>query len=85
MKPARSWQMQEAKNKLSEVVDAAIESGAQTITRRGLAVAVVLSMEEYKQKHKPEKRLIDILREAPWKGSNLKIERSQKLTRDIAL
>jgi prevent-host-death family protein len=37
------WQFQEAKNKLSEVVNLALKKGAQIITRRGEEVAVVLS------------------------------------------
>ena len=32
---SRSWQIQEAKNKLSEVIDEALENGPQILTRRG--------------------------------------------------
>ena len=40
---SHTWQLQEAKNKLSEVVDEAIREGPQVITGRGEEVAVVIS------------------------------------------
>jgi prevent-host-death family protein len=42
-----SWQLQEAKNKFSQVVDEAISDGPQIITRHGNSVAVVLSYAEF--------------------------------------
>lgn len=44
---SKSWQLQEAKNKFSQVVDEAQSKGPQTITRHGKEVAVVLSASEY--------------------------------------
>jgi prevent-host-death family protein len=41
-----SWQLQEAKNKLSKVIDDARTSGPQSITVRGKETAVVLSAED---------------------------------------
>lgn len=43
-----SWQLQEAKNRLSEVIKAANTSGPQIITVRGKRAAVVLSEREYR-------------------------------------
>jgi len=43
-----SWQLQEAKNRLSEVIKAANTSGPQVITVRGKETAVVLSEREYR-------------------------------------
>ena len=45
----RVWQLQEAKNKLSEVVDEAMQNGPQLITRRGLEAAVVISFADYRK------------------------------------
>ena len=42
-----SWQIQEAKARLSELIDRVRSEGPQTITRHGVARAVVLSVEEY--------------------------------------
>lgn len=38
----RKWQLQEAKNKFSEVVRKAIEEGPQTVTKHGKESVVVL-------------------------------------------
>jgi len=40
------WQIQEAKNKLSEVIDRALDQGPQIITRRGVEAVIVLSYPE---------------------------------------
>lgn len=45
--PKNTWQLQDAKNQFSRVVQQALASGAQTITRHGKAVAVILSHAEY--------------------------------------
>src|SRR5205823_3918405 len=43
------WQLQEAKQKFSEVVRRAIDEGPQVVTRHGDEIVVVLSMEEYRR------------------------------------
>jgi prevent-host-death family protein len=49
LKPKNTWQLQEAKNRLSEVVRAAQDRGPQTITVRGKDAVVVMSAEEYER------------------------------------
>ena len=58
------WQLQEAKSRLSELVDSARREGAQVITRHGKPVAVVMSAEAYSEL-RPRKKLVDVLRECP--------------------
>lgn len=43
------WQVQEAKQRFSEVIRAVETSGPQTITRHGEEVAVVIDIEEYRR------------------------------------
>ena len=43
-----TWQVQQAKTRLSEVIERARTEGPQTITRHGTERAVVLSIEEYR-------------------------------------
>jgi prevent-host-death family protein len=43
------WQLQEAKQRFSEVVRQAHEHGPQVVTRHGEEVAVVVSMEDYRR------------------------------------
>lgn len=44
-----SWQLQEAKQRLSCVVQQALECGPQVVTRRGEKVVVILAMDEYRR------------------------------------
>ena len=51
-----TWQVQDAKSRLSEVIERARIEGPQTITRHGAERAVVLSIEDYRAlaAHKPD-------------------------------
>jgi len=51
-----TWQVQDAKARLSEVIERARTEGPQTITRHGNDRAVVLSIEDYRSlaEHKPD-------------------------------
>jgi prevent-host-death family protein len=50
------WQVQEAKTRLSEVIERAQRDGPQVITRHGADRAVVLSIDDYRAlvAHKPD-------------------------------
>lgn len=82
---ARIWQLQEAKNKLSEVVEDAVKSGPQVITRRGVETAVVLSIDDYKKMLLGQKRLSDFFRESPFAGVDVDIARDTSPIRDGVL
>ena len=43
------WPLQDAKNKFSTVVDAALAGEPQRVTRRGQPAVVVLAVEEYER------------------------------------
>lgn len=61
----KSWALQDAKARLSEVVRRANTDGPQIVTYRGVEKAVVLSAEEYR-KLKPEKpSFVDMLLAIP--------------------
>lgn len=80
------WQLQEAKNKLSEVVEAALNDGPQVITRRGADTAVVLSCAEYRRLLLTQKKLSDFFRESPLAGVELDLTRDSSPARtDVAL
>ena len=44
---AARWALQDAKNRFSEVVDAALSGRPQIVTRRGVETAVVISHAEF--------------------------------------
>lgn len=51
-----SWQLQEAKARFSEFLDAALKKGPQVVTRRGVEEAVLVPMEEWRRLQR-ERRL----------------------------
>ena len=86
MKVARhTWQLQEAKNKLSEVVDEARRSGAQIITRRGIEEAVVLSFADYRRLLGRKQSLVEFFRASPLRGVRLDLTRETDTGREVDL
>ncbi len=79
------WQLQEAKNRLSEVVNDAETQGPQIITRRGEQVAVVLSYDEYIRLAKPQIGLVAFFQSSPLAGVELDLERDRSLDRAESL
>lgn len=77
------WQLQDAKNRLSEVINAAIENGPQTVTRRGQPTAVIVSMERFRQMSAPRGDLVAFLRNSPLAGSGLEFDRDDDFGRDV--
>jgi len=47
-----SWQLQEAKARFSEFLDAAVKKGPQIVTRRGVETAVLVPIEEWNRLQK---------------------------------
>lgn len=77
------WQLQQAKAKLSEVVNLAIEQGPQIITRHGKDAVVIVSAEEFDEKARPKETLVEFFRKSPLVGVELNLERSKDLPRPI--
>jgi prevent-host-death family protein len=83
---AQVWQLQEAKNKFSRVIDNAVNSGPQIITKRGVEVAIVLSFDEYQQMTSSRGRLSAFFRNSPLAEVDLDLERDKSTVRqDIEL
>lgn len=81
----REWQLQEAKNRLSQVVDQALHNGPQTITLRGKPSAVVVSFEEYRKLTTPRTGLSQFFRQSPLCEVELDLTRSADLSREVEL
>jgi prevent-host-death family protein len=80
------WQLQEAKNRLSEVVRKASDEGPQVITLRGDDVVVVVAAREYARlTRKPKGALIDFFRKSPLAGVALDLARSRDTGRQVKL
>ena len=81
----REWQLQEAKNRLSQVVDSARHDGPQTITLRGKPAAVVVSFEEFKKLTQPRTTLSQFFGQSPLHGMEFDLRRSDDLSREVEL
>ena len=44
-----SWQLQDAKSRFSEFLNAALKKGPQVVTRRGVETAVLVPIEEWRR------------------------------------
>ena len=80
-----NWQLQDAKNRFSEVVQKAIEQGPQIITRRGVKTAVIMSVEDYQQLTKPKVNIVEFFRKSPLKGVEIDLTRDKDMGREIDL
>ena len=78
----RVWQVQEAKNKFSEVVEEAIRKGPQIVTKHGVETVVVLSYNEYRKWLASQKKLSQFFRESPLANSGLDLKRDKSGPRD---
>lgn len=79
----KSWQLQEAKNHFSEVVERAIKDGAQTVTKHGKPAVMIISVEDYQKSVAPRKSLIQLLRECPEDLTEIIGSRSKESARTI--
>ena len=68
--------MQEAKNKLSEVVETSLTKGPQIISRRGKSTAVVISFADYTRLTKPKHDLKKTLMSSGFDRLDLRRDRS---------
>lgn len=78
---SKIWQLQDAKNRFSEVVDEAIERGPQMITRRGVETAVLLSVADYRKMVLSSQSIAEFFRKSPLVGEDLDLSRDQSAIR----
>ena len=82
----KTWQMHEAKARLSEVVKLAESEGPQDITLRGRSVAVVLSRATFERLSGNELSLVEFMRQSPLYGlEEIECDRDRSATRDMTL
>ena len=79
-----SWQVQEAKQRLSEVLRAAETGEPQVISRRGEEIVVVIDMATYRSLIGVQVELGDFLRHGP-SFDDLELERSADVMRVVEL
>lgn len=82
---ATKWQLQEAKQRFSEVVRRAHDEGPQIVTRHGQDVAVIIDMDEYRRLKGTEPDFKEFLLSAPDWPDDLEIPRCKDLPREVDL
>ena len=80
-----TWQVQEAKQRFSELVRRAAEDGPQIVARHGKDVAVVLGVDDFARlQREANVRFVDFLRSMPEIPDEL-LARQPDQPREIAL
>ena len=79
------WQVQEAKQRFSEVLRAAEAGDPQIVTRHGHEVAVVIDIFEYRRLRGEAVSFMHYLRAEPHGDAGLDIDRQLDLPREIDL
>ncbi|MFI9561707.1 type II toxin-antitoxin system Phd/YefM family antitoxin [Nonomuraea endophytica] len=80
-----SWQLQEAKQRFSEVVRRAHDEGPQIVTRHGEDVAVIIDMAEYRRLKGQEPDFKKFLLDGPDWDDDLDFPRQRDLPREVDL
>lgn len=79
-----SWQLQEAKQRFSELVRRTLEEGPQVVTRHGEEVVVMVPVEEYRRMSGEKPDFKEFLLSGP-DLSVLDLGRTKELPRDMDL
>ncbi|MEV6491864.1 type II toxin-antitoxin system Phd/YefM family antitoxin [Actinoplanes sp. NPDC051633] len=79
------WQVQEVKQRFSEVLRAAKNGGPQIVTKRGEEVAVVIDIADYRRMRGETVSFMRFLQSGPVVDDGLDIERSTEPSRDVDL
>ena len=80
-----TWQLQDAKNKFSNLVNSAQKNGPQIVTKHGKEAVVVLAFEDYKKLSKPKTDLFKFFQKSPLAEVELEIGRNKDIPREIDL
>lgn len=79
-----TWQLQEAKQRFSELVRRAVSEGPQVVTRHGEAIVVVVPAEQYRELIGGRPDFKEFLLAGP-DFSELALERSSEMAREVRL
>jgi len=79
------WQLQDAKNRFSEIVNKALRDGPQVVTRRGKKTVIIMSVEQYQNLVRPKENLIDFFQKSPWRGEDLDLTRKKDSAREVVI
>ena len=78
-----TWKLQDAKEKFSQIVEDALKSGPQFVTRRGHKAVVVVSVDEYEKLTSKKPTLKEFLLNCPKIDNDFEFERQKDYSRSI--
>lgn len=79
------WQLQEAKNKFSSIVEKAEKECPQIVTKHGKETVVIISIHEYEELTRPSTNLVEFFHNSPLADSDLEFQRSKEEPREVEL
>jgi len=79
------WQLQDAKNRFSEIVNKALRNGPQVVTRRGKKTVVIMSVEQYQSLVRPKINIFDFFQESPLRGKDLDLTHKKDSAREVLI
>jgi antitoxin Phd len=84
----KTWKLEDAKNRFSELVRRALARGPQRVTRGGRDAVIVLSAADYERLVAPQS-LVDFLRQSPFadelRDGALDLERPRDAGREVRM
>jgi prevent-host-death family protein len=81
--PEVNWQVQEAKQRFSELVRRTLEEGPQVVTRHGEEVVVIVAADEYRRSQEARTSFKEFLMSSP-SFDDLQLDRSTDPPREIS-
>lgn len=82
---SHQWSLQDAKNKLSEVIHLVEDGEPQYISKRGKVTAVVVPIKHYQNMVRGKSGLTQFFQDSPLKETPLDLERQSDYDRDVDL
>lgn len=76
-----SWQVQDAKARFSELLEKTMRNGPQIVTRRGVEMAVLVPIEEWRRLQSASRPSLKTLLLAPTPRFELPVSRRRELSR----
>ena len=79
------WQLQDAKNRFSEMVNKALKNGPQVVTRHGVESVVIISVAEYRRLLRPKTNLVSFFKNSALYNIEIDLSRNKDLPREVVL
>jgi len=80
-----TWKLQDAKSQFSKVVEDALKSGPQYVTRRGVPTVVIVAFQEYESLTSNKPTFKEFLLSCPKMDEQFEIERQKDYPKSIEL